>query len=280
MVTTGQIVVLVLAAVLLAAGWGLSLARVWRDGESLRLGAKALSWLGVICAAGVLVWHILSRPGNNWVPLEDNFEALVGLAVLLGAFVLYVQRARTVGPLDWFTLPVAVVLLVAAGIFGATKPQPYVDTTWSWVHRISTFGGTAAFAIAGAAGGLYLLANRRLRRKDLKAEHGPRLGSLERIERITFTAVTLGFALLTVGLVTGLVRAVRENGGRMGPGWETSPKVLLAAAVWLVYAVVLHSPINPSFRGRKVAMLSILGLVLMVGTLVAVNLMPAAGGAK
>jgi ABC-type transport system involved in cytochrome c biogenesis permease subunit len=41
-----------------------------------------------------------------------------------------------------------------------------------------------------------------------------------------------------------------------------------------VYAIVLHAPINPSFRGRKVAVLSIVGLVLMIGTLVAVNFMP------
>jgi len=37
----------------------------------------------------------------------------------------------------------------------------------------------------------------------------------------------------------------------------------------VVYALVLHAPINPSFRGRKAAMLSILGFVLMVGTLIA-----------
>ena len=56
------------------------------------------------------------------------------------------------------------------------------------------------------------------------------------------------------------------------------PKVLLAFCVWVVYALVLHAPINPSFRGRKAAMLSILGFVLMVGTLIAVQFMPTGGG--
>jgi ABC-type uncharacterized transport system permease subunit len=27
-------------------------------------------------------------------------------------------------------------------------------------------------------------------------------------------------------------------------------KIVLAVMVWLVYAVVLHAPLNPSFRGR------------------------------
>ena len=31
------------------------------------------------------------------------------------------------------------------------------------------------------------------------------LGSLERLERLTMTAVTLGFALLTIGIITGAI---------------------------------------------------------------------------
>ena len=62
---------------------------------------------------------------------------------------------------------------------------------------------------------------------------------------------------------------------RLGKTWYYSPKVVLAFAVWVVYALVLHAPINPSFRGRRAAMLSVVGLVLMLGTLAAVQFMPA-----
>jgi ABC-type uncharacterized transport system permease subunit len=80
---------------------------------------------------------------------------------------------------------------------------------------------------------------------------------------LTFVSVTLGFALFTIGMVTGLV-GLRHN--------ETQPaKLLLATSVWVVYAIVLHSPINPSFRGRKTAVLSVIGFLLMVGTIVAVE---------
>jgi len=50
--------------------------------------------------------------------------------------------------------------------------------------------------------------------------------------------------------------------------------VLLTFVAWVIYALVLHSPINPSFRGRKTAVLSVVGLVLMIGVLIAVQLMP------
>ena len=74
-----------------------------------------------------------------------------------------------------------------------------------------------------------------------------------------------------IGAVTGMTRWF-EGGGN-----PSTYKVVLTAFVWLVYAVVLHSPMNPSFRGRKTAVLSVLGFVLMVGTLVAVQFMPGGG---
>lgn len=272
--TTGQILTLVLAILLFTAGGLVSLARVWWDRESLRVAAKACLWGGLTVSLGVLVWHGVTRGGGRWLPLEDNFQAFIWLAVLLTGFVLYVQRTRPLGGLDWFVMPLVVVLLIAAVVLGKAKPQEYVDTTWSWVHRVTSYTGAAAFGIAGAAGAMFLLAHRRLRHKT--PAHGPGLGSLERLERITFSSVTLGFALLTIGLVTGIVRVYREGGQtKLGEHWFTSPKVVGAFAVWVVYAVVLHAPINPSFRGRKVAILSIVGLVLMIGTLIAVNFMPA-----
>src|SRR4051812_13716944 len=106
MVTGGQITVLILAAALLAVGWGLSVARLWWERTGLRLGAKACSWLGILAGAAALAWHIGSKPTGNWLPLEDNFEAFLWLALLLAVFVMYVQRARPVGGLDWFVMPI------------------------------------------------------------------------------------------------------------------------------------------------------------------------------
>ena len=264
-VTTGQLALLIAAAALFAVGMGLSVGRLWNDGQSLRLSAKACQYAGVVCGLGVLVWHSAAR--GNWRPLEDNFDAFVWLGLLLALFVLYTQRIHPLRGLDWFVLPIVILLLVGAAVFGKTQPHEYGDTVWRWVHRITSYGGAVAFAVAGAVGTMYLVTNRRLRTK--RALPGPNLGSLERLEHLTLAAVTLGFALLTVGAVTGLFGMVRED--KAAP----KTKIVLAVAVWVVYAIVLHSPINPSFRGRKAAVLSVVGFVLMIGTLVAVQFMPA-----
>src|SRR3954463_4680047 len=202
MPSTHQLVLVILAILLFGVGGALSLARLRFDREGMRIGAKACVWAGVVAALAVLVWHAAARSSGNWLPLEDNFEAFVWLAVLLALFVLYVQRTKPLGGLDWFVMPIVIILLIAAGILGKAKPQEYVGTTWYWIHIMTAFGGALAFAVACATGAMYLQANRRLRSKSLP--NGPVLGSLERLERITFTSVTLGFALLTIGLVTGL----------------------------------------------------------------------------
>jgi ABC-type uncharacterized transport system permease subunit len=261
--TAGQIALLFVSVALFAGGWALSVARLKWDREKLRVAAKACMYGGLVVALGVLVWHSANR--HNWLPLADNFDTLVWLGLLLALFVLYTQRTHPLRGLDWFVAPIVVLLLVAAAVFGRTKPHEYdVRSVWLWTHRVTAYGGAVAFAVAGAVGAMYLIVNHRLRTKTVPPA-GPAFGSLERLEHLTLASVTLGFSLLTIGTVTGVVRYI-EEGGR-----TPAAKIVLALAVWMVYAVVLHSPMNPSFRGRKAAVLSVVGFVLMVGTIVAVQ---------
>lgn len=229
-----------------------------------RFAALACMWSGTVIAVTVLAWHSISR--RSWLPLESNFDALIWLAVSLTAFVLYVQWRKPLGGLDWFVMPVVILLLLGAAVTGRTNPHRYVHSLWSFAHLLTSYAGAAAFSVAGAAGAMYLLANRRLRRKV--ALTGPELGSLERLEHLTLTAVTVGFALLTIGAITGFLKMRFEH--RSAP----LAKMILSLSVWAVYAMVLHSPVNPTLRGRRTAMLSIVGFVLMAGTVVAVLLMP------
>lgn len=261
--TAGQLALLVVCIALFAAGGVASMLRLWRDRPGLRIAARLCMSAGLSAAVAVLVWHSAGR--GSWVPLSDNFDALICLAVLLALFVVYVQGARGIPAMDWFVMPVVLLLLLAAGHFGTAEHHHYARSTWTWVHLASSYAGAAAFALAAAGGAMYILASRRLQRK---APAGLFRTSLERLERLTMSSVTLGFALLTIGLITG--------------GWilfadhkHTAPaKVVLSVLAWLVYAVVLHAPINPRFRGRRAAALSVFGFLLMVGTLIAVQLLP------
>jgi ABC-type uncharacterized transport system permease subunit len=269
MVTIGQIICLAISLTFFVVGGLISISRLRWERPWSRIAAKACMWSGVTVAIVLLVWHSIAL--QNWLLLDDNFAALIWLAVVLSLFVLYVQRRKPLGGLDWFIMPIVILLLIGAAVTGLTTSYTYnVHGLVSWIHLLSSYGGAAAFAVAAAAGTMYLIANYRLRQKTALA--GPNLGSLERLEQLTLSSVTLGFALLTIGAVSGFMKMKFENR-------PTPPaKVILTLGVWIVYAIVLHSPINPSFRGRRAAVLSIVGFVLMVGTIVAVIVIPSGAG--
>src|SRR5262245_61175682 len=114
--TIGQLVLLAVAIVFLAVGGAISIYRLRSDRGSLRIAAKACMYCGLSAAVLILIWHSQSR--GHWQPVTDNFEALIWLAVLLALFVMYMQRFRPIPGLDWFVMPIVMLLLAAAGLFG------------------------------------------------------------------------------------------------------------------------------------------------------------------
>src|SRR3954454_18753095 len=206
MPSTAQTILVILAIAIFVIGGGVSLSRMWRDRSGSRIAAKACMYSGVCLSLAVLIWRSVAR---GTLPLKDICDVLIWLAVILSLFVLYVQRRKPIGGLDWFVIPIVILLLVGAVIVGQTQQREYVHSVWTYVHFITSFGGAAAFAVAGAAGAMYLIANYRLRHKVALA--GPNLGSLERLEHLTLTAVTLGFALLTIGAITGFMKMKFEH---------------------------------------------------------------------
>lgn len=280
MVSTTQIILLLLSILAYLAG-GIS-ASASLMGKKLALSRGLALSVGLILSGSLLIWHSITvtveGQEGSWQPLQDNFSAMLTLAVLLAAFVGYVQLKRPMPSLEWLTMPIVILLLLMAGHFGTTQPNAYARTAYSVAHRL-TYLGAVAFMVAGIAGVMYLLSDHSLRARKSHLPPRPGMfGSLERLERLTYTSVTIGFALFSLGLIAGLAWLRQEGGSeRMGPMWYVSPKVVLSIAAWLLFGVVLHTPIAPRLRGRKNAILSIAGMLLTLAAIIAVLLMPAGG---
>src|SRR5579863_10005832 len=136
---TGQLHLLFAAIAILAAGGIVSIVRLRSDSNNLRIAAKACLYGGILVGVGVLVWHSLDR--GKWLPLGDNFEAMMWLALLISLFVAYTQRTKPLRGLDWFLMPVVILLLIAAAVFGRATPHEYLTTTWIWVHWVTAYAG-------------------------------------------------------------------------------------------------------------------------------------------
>src|SRR2546429_4874841 len=162
--TPGQLILLALSVTFFAVGAAISLSRLWSAARPLRLSAKICDYLGLSAAISVIIWHSISR--GHWQPMSDNFDTIIWLAILLALFVAYVQRVKPITGLDWFVMPIVIILLASAGFFGSHDLhtyRPLVRDTGIWLHRVSAYGGPGAFPIATAAGLTYRIASPRVR---------------------------------------------------------------------------------------------------------------------
>ena len=138
---------------------------------------------------------------------------------------------------------------------------------------VCVYAGTLFFCIAAAAGVMYLYSQHRLRGHAELMLRG-RLASLETIESLNIRCATIGFALLTLGLIAGLIIVTSQSETRLGPHWWASPKFVLAVVVWLIYAIVMNVRYATAFRGSRAAWLSIAGLVVLVAVFSVMHALP------
>ena len=133
---------------------------------------------------------------------------------------------------------------------------------WLLGHITCSLLSYLAFLVACLSGILFLVQER-----QLKAKHIGRLfhsiPSLASLDRINLIAIVVGFLLFTFGLLCGMARRYEVSGRWM----SLDPKEGLAYMTWVAYAVLLAVRWLSTLRGRKVALLSILGFSLVLFTL-------------
>ena len=133
---------------------------------------------------------------------------------------------------------------------------------WKAVHLFTVYVGAVFFAIAAIAGGMFLYRDHQLRSKATVGEQRP-FASLERIETIMIRSSAVAFAMLTLTVAMGAIDA----SSRAEPvSVKTWVKIVLAAVIWAIYAIVMNVQRATMFRGRRAAWLSIAAMALILAT--------------
>ena len=91
----------------------------------------------------------------------------------------------------------------------------------------------------------------------------------EQLDSLSYRAITAGFLLLTVGLISGAVWANEA----WGSWWSWDPKETWALICWLVYAAYLHTRLTRGWQGKKPALLAIAGFIVVIICYIGVNLL-------
>ncbi len=171
-----------------------------------------------------------------------------------------------------FLVPVVAVVQILS--VGLPKPAPehvvleeFPASLIGW-HVGVTMLGYAFFFASFVAGALYLLQERNLRRK----RWGPlyyRLPSLETLDIWGGRFVYIGFPLLTMGMVAGLAFAHVT----WETFWQSDPKVIFTAFVWLVYGAYLVLRAGWGWGGRKASWWAVAGAAILLINYFVVNML-------
>ena len=134
------------------------------------------------------------------------------------------------------------------------------------LHLTCSLLSYTAFLAAFFCGVLFLIQERQLKHKHMGwlFHRLPPLGDLD---RINFFAIGAGFALLSLGAVFGFV----GSAVLLGRWWTGDPKEYFTVMLWGAYCVLWIVRLRATLRGRRVALLSILGFSLVVFTFVGVS---------
>jgi cytochrome c-type biogenesis protein CcsB len=212
-----------------------------------------------------------ARSIQGGIPLGTSlYESLIFFSWCLVAAYLVVTFRNRIPVAGAFTIPIAFILMVAAALMpnkGIEQIPPALESYWLFIHVPLCFMGDALFALAFGSGIMYLIQEKQLKGKKPGAFYY-RLPSLEMLDSLNYRALTIGFPLLTLGIITGSIWAQYA----WGAYWQWDPKETWSLITWLIYAAVLHARLTVGWRGRKAAWFSIIGFSAVLFTFLGVNL--------
>jgi cytochrome c-type biogenesis protein CcsB len=232
---------------------------------------RSARWL---ITAGFLIhciFTLLRSVEAGHAPITNLHESLSFFSLaIVGVFIAF-ERKYHVIILGSFITPLALLLMIASSIYPSAIPQlpPALKSNWLLIHSSLAFLSYATFAVAFGASIMYLIQQHFLKKKRLGALY-QKLPSLDILDEINYRCLTFGFPLLTIAIITGAIWAESA----WGTYWSWDPKETWSLITWFVYAALLHSRMTIGWRGKKAAILSIVGFLILLFTFLGVNLLP------
>jgi cytochrome c-type biogenesis protein CcsB len=237
--------------------------------------ASLVASLGLIAQTFALIlrWVESYKLEIGHAPLSNLYESLIFFAwaiVLLYLIIEWRIKSRSLGA---FVIPFAFLAMAYASFSPHVNSRiqpliPALQSNWLISHVLTCFFGYAAFTIACGLGLMYLL-------KGLGEGGGSRpflrlLPGREILDELSYHSIVIGFIFLTLGIITGSVWAYSA----WGSYWSWDPKETWSLITWLIYAAMLHSRFVRGWRGKRMAVMSIIGFGSVLFTYFGVNYLP------
>jgi cytochrome c-type biogenesis protein CcsB len=261
--------------------------------------ARVLAYFGV----GVHLASVVARGmAAGRVPWGNMYEYVSVVGLVLVAAYLIIERRWRVGAAGGFVLGLAVAGMGAATLI-YVPPGPLVpalNSYWLRIHVVTAIIASGLFGLGFVFTVLYLWQERRERRAVPTAvgarrpalvgagpgraeDHIPadepevgagappprpgRLPPAAVLDRLAYRTIVFAFPIWTLAVIFGAIWAEQA----WGRYWGWDPKEVWSFVTWVAFAGYLHARATVGWRGRRAAILAVIGFLALVFNLVVVN---------
>jgi len=130
------------------------------------------------------------------------------------------------------------------------------------LHLVLMVAAFVVFSLSFIVSGLFLIQERQLKFHRAGPGWMGRLPALESMDRLHYRVLGTGFALLTLGILSGMILSKNLFGSYL----TADPRQIASIVTWGIYILFLNVRIRPGWRGRRAMMLSVLGFLTVVLT--------------
>lgn len=253
-----------IATVYLAAGAAAGAGVVLPAAGLRRLGVGLLA-----SGAGLHAFELLAMHDNP-PPLTDlatavSFTGWVGA----GFFVVLVALRPRLSGLVLLVGPMAFlsVFFGALPLPGGSGAGLAPGGAWSHSHVLLASAGLALLGVAGLAGALLLVEDNRLKRKRPLGGDA-RLPSVEALDRLIALSLSVGFPLLSLGVVTGMLW-LRSAQGTL---WTGSAHEIWCVVAWAIYVVLVGARFGGGQGARSSAISAVCGFGFLLFAVIGVGM--------
>ena len=240
-----------------------SLSSDERLGEGRRSGniGMSLTWLATILLAGGMILRGISA---NRLPWGNMYEFSIAAAFSVSLAFCLMSLNRDLRWLGLFiVIPILLDLGVAVTVLYTDSAQlvPALHSYWLAIHVTAAIVCMGAFTVGAALSALYLVVAR-VEERIADGQKPGRFGELarrlppsDRLDLMAYRIHAFMFPIWTFAVIAGAIWAEAA----WGRYWGWDPKETWAFITWVIYAAYLHARATAGWRGRKAALVCLLG---------------------
>ncbi len=227
---------------------------VERRSEAMRKMAAGFTLLGVLLHSWAESQHWLI-PAAPQVSLTNALSlcALVTVAIPLATIPL----RKNLFDANLVALPLAVLILLGEGLLDAPLLQMSHASLPLTVHIITSVVAFGVLSIASVYALFIAIIDHLLHQHSFN-RLVQALPALDTLEALLFHLIKVGFVILTISLLTGLVFVDNLFAQHL------VHKTLLSILAWLVFALLLWGRWKRGWRGRLAVRLTLAGIALLL----------------